>query len=397
MLRMVPAIIAAAVAVACSSTDEPDGPVPAPGHDGATYRLGFYLTVGGEEGQSRTTPTDGEYDGGEGYENYIGLSAGDYRFFVFSTDDKLIYTVVDGDLLPVQSTPGSKTYQLIFEVKEELGLQSLSSFKIVALANWGAYPDDLTPGVTTLSDIVESAEAIHTFKTDAPATLGPDDLIPMYGISQFDGVSLKDGQCTMLGSLHLLRAYAKIEVYDAPNTTRNIASVELVRYNSKSMAAPKGVNHQSLYVKGSYAYDYTNGPSIPTGSFNDGSLTVKRRASDGHFVIYVPEYRNRGLVNEDLYVSYLRVRYSNHTVCDIDFKYYNEPPEALKNIGVSKGDRFDLMRNNWYKFELNMLQADLLIKVVPYAGIDLYPTFGLGNPDDWVLLPYLPGIVVPDP
>lgn len=397
MLRVVPVIIAAAVAVACSSGDEPDTPVPAPGHDGAVYKLGFYLTVGGEEGQSRATPTDGEYDGGEGYENHIGLSTGDYRFFVFSTDDKLLYAVTDGDLLPIQSTPGSKTYQLLFEVKEETGLHKLSSFKIVALANWGTYPEELTAGVTTLSDIVESAEAIRTYNTNAPATLGPGDLIPMYGVNQFDNVTLRDKQCTMLGSLHLLRAYAKIEVYDAPSTTRKITAVEVVRYNARSMAAPRGVNHQSLYVKGSYTYDYTNGPSVPTGSFTDGKLTVKRRTSDGHFVIYVPEYRNRDLINEELYVSRLRVHYSDRTACDLDFKYYNDPPEALQKIGIKKGDRFDLMRNNWYKFELNMLQGDLLVRVVPYAGIDLYPTFGLGNPDDWALLPYQPELVVPNP
>ncbi len=376
--------IAAAVALlsgmaACSSADAPEVGGDEGDINGAC-ELGLYIKLGDAVGDlGRATP-EGDYDRGQGYENYIHLAGDtpDLRIYLLDTSDCLITEVTEADILPVSATPGSKTYEMRFEVNSAFySIYNKGSFKLLMLANWyGSYPSDLVPGSSTLTDIVESQSSVADYMSAWPAVLTADSRIPMFGIVQFDGVELHPKSLVQLpAKLHLLRALAKVEVFDDPSTDDEIESVQLTRFNARYNMAPAGVNHQDDYVKGSYDADYNSSLTIPAGSESATPLTFSQTA-DGSFVCYVPEYRNVG--RNDNEKSRLFVTYHDGSSHYVDFKYYQNPP-----AGSKEGDAFDLRRNYWYRYSLKRTRdIDIEVVVVPYAETNLNPDFGLLPPVD---------------
>ena len=172
-------------------------------------------------------------------------------------------------------------------------------------------------------------------------------------------------------TLHLLRAYAKVEVYDADNSKDFISSVSLTRHSSRAYMAPHGVTHQDDYVKHKYDDDYVSTLTIPASSVNADPVTV-RRAPSGSFIIYVPEFRNIGVSADER--ARLYVTYKDGNSFYVDFKYYNDPP-----AGFTKGDPFDIRRNYWYKFAVNRQDFELImsVDVMPYGEVILEPSFGI--------------------
>ncbi len=360
---------------ACASGE--DVPV-VPGGDepgvAVEYTMGLYISLG-DKTVSRATPTDGEYDPGAGYENYIDLTGEtpDMRLYLFDTADRYIGSLIDPEIVPVSESPGSKTYQLTFNVDKTFAEKySGGSFKLVMLANWGrVYPSAPVAGVTTIDDLVKSAEAVKAY-TPSPAVLTATDLIPMFGVVQFNNVILDPKVLVMLPeTLHLLRAYAKVEVYDADNSKDFISSVSLTRHSSRAYMAPHGVTHQDDYVKHKYDDDYVSTLTIPASSVNADPVTV-RRAPSGSFIIYVPEFRNIGVSADER--ARLYVTYKDGNSFYVDFKYYNDPP-----AGFTKGDPFDIRRNYWYKFAVNRQDFELImsVDVMPYGEVILEPSFGI--------------------
>lgn len=358
-----------------SSADEPE--IGGDDYSGVC-ELGLYIKLGDAVGDlSRATP-EGDYDPGEGYENYIHLTGDnpDYRVYLLDTSDRLIAEVADADILLLSADPGSKTYEMRFEVNKAFyDIYNNGSFKLLMLANWyGSYPSGLVPGVTTLSDIVESQASVADYSSAWPAMLSVDSRIPMFGIVQFDGVELRPNSLTPLtNKLHLLRALAKIEVFDAADSEDEILSVTLLRHNTRYSKAPAGVKHQDDYVKNSYDADYNSSLTIPSESESAVPLSFSKN-NDGKFVCYVPEYRNIGRSENEK--SRLSVSYSDGSTYTVDFKYYQNPPS-----GSQVGDAFDLRRNYWYRFSLSRTRdIDIEVVVVPYAETILNPDFGLIKP-----------------
>lgn len=375
--------LAAAVALlsglaACSSSAD----APEVGGDDGDFlgacELGLYIKLGDAVGDlGRSTP-QGDYDPGQGYENYIHLAGDtpDLRIYLLDTSDRLITEVTEADILPVSAAPGSKTYEMRFEVNRAFyNIYNKGSFKLLMLANWrGSYPTDLVPGTSTLTDIVESQAAVADYIAAWPAVLTADSRIPMFGIVQFDGVELRPKSLVQLPTkLHLLRALAKIEVFDDPTTDDEIQSVTMTRFNARYTMAPAGVHHQDDYVKGSYDADYNSSITIPANSESSAGLEFAQDA-EGNFVCYVPEFRNIGRGDDEK--SRLFVTYSDGSTHYVDFKYYQNPP-----AGSQVGDAFDLRRNYWYRYSLKRTRdIDIEVVVVPYAETNLNPDFGLQPP-----------------
>ncbi|MDE7407674.1 MAG: hypothetical protein K2M76_04575, partial [Muribaculaceae bacterium] len=297
-------------------------------------------------------------------------------YLLDSSSDLLINEISDVEIVPLKSTPGSKTYEMRFKVNKAFyDIYNKGSFKLLMLANWyGSYPDGLVPGVTTLTDIVESQAAVADYSEAWPALLSVSSRIPMFGIAQFDNVELRPMSLVVLqNKLHLLRALAKVEVFDSPTSEDEIQSVSMTRFNTRYSMAPAGVKHQDDYVKNNYDADYNSSLTIPAESESDVPLSFSRTA-DGSFVCYVPEFRNIG--RDDNEKTRLLVTYPNGHTYYVDFKYYQNPPEGSK-----VGDAFDLRRNYWYRYSLSHTRDfDIEVVVVPYAETILDPNFGLLAP-----------------
>ena len=403
---------------ACSSTDEPT-PGPDPSGPEPQTHIGLYLNLpvltdgAASSALTSRTPTDGpdgpaSYDPGYGYENYIDLNGKDYRIYVFTPDNQL-YTEVSTDSVDIVSwnfTQFSRIYGLSFPVDKNFHTKfNGADLKLVVLANWhNKYPENLHPMVpyvttdgntsgnstggsnscTTLTELLSYTEDAAGFMNYMPVTpaLAHETRIPLFGVTEFKTVNILTNLLTWLGNVDLLRAVAKIDVYDAPNTTAPITAVSLTRYNTALAKAPAGITSHGDYVHGSYNPDYVNTPTIPVRA--DGNnceasdpISLKPDSPDnGHFIIYVPEYRNiesNGTPRSNGR-SRLSLTFKDVGTCEIDFKYYNEPPA---NSGYKKGDHFNILRNYWYRFEVNKLPDGVVVQVVPYAISSLKPGFGL--------------------
>lgn len=368
-----------AAVVGCTSADEPQPVLPGGDTGSGDYSLGMYIELGdASQGSTamRSTPA-GDYDPGTDFENYIHLSGGvpDLRVYLLDTDDYLICAVDNPEVLRLSSTPTRKTYELRFDV-DSLFRKGYDNkpFKLLMLANhYGRYPQ-VMPGISRLEDIVGQPATLAAYGNGAwPAELTADSRIPMFGIVQFAGVQLKEGgQMTMLSErLHLLRALAKVEVTDSPQSEDAITRVAVTRHNVRYAMSPSGVNHQDDYVKYSYDADYVATLTVPAASETADAIAMET-ASDGKFVTYLPEYRNTG--RPDAERAMLRIWYSDGAHFDIDFKYYSTAP-----AGSQVGDIFDIRRNYYYKFAVkrSVVDASFEVDVLPYGEVILKPGFGI--------------------
>lgn len=376
------------LAVSCSrAADVPDIPDREP-----RCMIGIDVSLGNvvTETTRANPPLGPGYEPGAGLENRIDPE--DLCVYLFSTDNKLIARLsdsggqdIDFSFQPSESGDGA-VYRMTFRVDKllENAYTEPQSFKIVMLANWGKryYDSPLVPGETTISDITEHTSAVGNFDAvanedgswSAPA-LGERNLIPFYGVQQYDGIVFLPGKNKMLEErLLLLRAFAKIDVCDAPDTAKPIKSVTLSRHNTRYYKAPLGVFHHSQYTDYDYASDFLDNPSLPTDPYEWESALELKLAGDGngHFVAYVPEYKNIGRTDGNAAV--LTLDYGDGNVYTLDFKYYDKAPE-----GSSVGDPYDIRRNNWYKFIVKRSSTGLTLTadVIPYLPVELDPIFGL--------------------
>ena len=393
---------------ACSSDELPQ-PGKEPVQENA-ISLGFYINVGDgvnpASDMSRATPTDGEYHPGSGYENFIDIEGGDFAIYFFDKDNKYIAPFANPSLerLDITNSPSSKTYVARTKIESDELFNQITTgpTKIVMLANWrGRYPDinNLEPGVTTIADLVDDA-TIEYGSDPWGATINYEHRIPLYGVMQFPGVSLIPVMLNLTGvDLHLLRAFAKVEVYQGPETLADLESVTLTRHNTKAFCAPHGVYHQDQYVKGSYFGDYTDSPSIPEGVMSNDELPLPfytdTRDNLKHFIIYIPEFKN---IDENYTILHgsqaqLNVTFEGSDMPrEVEFKYYNVP-DNLKDK-VKEGDYFNIMRNYWYQFVVSKKTEDdvnleVEIDVQPYANCELSVDLGLQRDKDGHLMVYL--------
>lgn len=389
---------------ACSSDELPQ-PGKEPVQENA-ISLGFYINVSDgvnpASDMSRATPTDGEYHPGSGYENFIDIEGGDFAIYFFDKDNKYIAPFANPSLerLDITNSPSSKTYVARTKIESDELFNQITTgpTKIVMLANWrGQYPDinTLEPGVTTISDLVDAA-TIEYGSDPWGAIIDYEHRIPLYGVMQFPGVSLIPVMLNLTGvDLHLLRAFAKVEVYQGPETLADLESVTLTRHNTKAFCAPHGVYHQDQYVKGSYFGDYTDSPSIPEGVMSNDELPLPfytdTRDNLKHFIIYIPEFKNIDEIHGSQ--AQLNVTFAGSDMPrEVEFKYYNVP-DNLKDK-VKEGDYFNIMRNYWYQFVVSKktdddIELEVEVDVQPYANCEITVDLGLQRDKDGHLKIYL--------
>ena len=361
-------LLVAMLALSSCIMDDGSGDV-APDTD-AGVQVGLHISLGTPAGAAKVPA--GNYDDATAtaYENFIDIENGGYRVLFFDMDNRYLatfepqkFTALGSDRLT------SKTYEVTGKVDADMP----SNFKVVVLANWPSYPQNLVRGVTTVADICSADNA--RFSYHSIYQLSPSELIPMYGIKECKNVTLRDKIIVPLGTVHLLRAMAKVEVLGTKGPW-TIEEVKLHNYNGFGYCAPADVFNEADYVRYDYALDFNTNIHIPTGAFMQSALSLGELAS-GHFVIYVPEYQNTlngiGIGNK----ATLGIRFKERTDKEyaVDFKYYQSP-----SADVTEGTPFDIRRNYDYRFVVNKLEEEaelnLNVDVLPYNQYDLYPEFG---------------------
>ena len=151
------------LAAACSS-DPLAGPDSAPAPvlpvcPEGPVEFGMLISLGdngaersyGDMPAGRATPSDGDYDPGAGYENFIDISAGDFALYIFSAGDasasapRLIARAEITGLVPADggTAESAKRYMCRFRVDDPMLLfdkaTAKASFRLVMLANWHAW------------------------------------------------------------------------------------------------------------------------------------------------------------------------------------------------------------------------------------------------------------------
>ena len=355
IIRWLPAMLGLLFQASCQE----DGPMPAPPVDG--QQLNLVLRV------PYNAPAEG-YEEGNMYENYINMSSDGYRIYFFDANNNTFIARFEAaDVVPVEGTD-YVDYTLLGKVPDEL--VSHSDFKIVILANWPEYKDDaLTTETTTIENICNADWAQFDCLTDF--NLGPDNLIPFYGVHTYKDVTFKPGVATLLDEpITLLRAMAKVEVilenYEV-NTEVSFSGVSICRYNQKGYCAPANVFSEKDYGQGTnWETDYL--PSLHlVGNVNDADaegrtkpfLKVAERNEATHqkelWIAYLPEYDNQ----KDDY-SYMEVKLSHQMEKDKAYQiYFAEYDQGT----VLPDNRYDIARNNLYRFTVTLKNGAIKAEV----------------------------------
>ncbi|MCM1111030.1 MAG: hypothetical protein NC336_07480 [Clostridium sp.] len=332
------------------------------------------MLVMDDSGVSRSTPSDGEYNPGAGYENYIDIDGRDFRILFFDQQNYYIDSLSVTSVIPTDdnssASASSKHYAVLGKIATDI---SRKNAKVMILANWRrSYPVDLVKGTTTIDEVCSSTSSVYGFSEDN-MLVSPETPIPLFGIKDLGSFSWTDpsfgnNHAYNMGSIHMLRAYARIEIINASES--ELVDVKLHRYNALGFKAPAGVYKESDYVHGSWSQDYVATPHIPVQTAVEQPIALLSPDQTGNnWIAYVPEFDN--LTNES---SYLTVRFGDSdTEYRVDFRTDQDVPST----------EFNLLRNNWYRFTLSHteLETEYTLKVevdvTPYSTIDLDPVFGV--------------------
>lgn len=351
IIRWMPAVMSL---LALASCQKDEGVLPVTSTDG--QQLSVVLRV------PSNAPQEGEYEPGGTYENYIDMSDDAYRIYFFTADDNtLIARFEAAEVVPVEGRD-YVDYTLLGKVPDEL--VNHSDFKIVILANWPAYDDDaLTIGTTTIADICKADWARFDFPPKS-FELGPDNLIPFYGVHTYEGVTFKPNVATLLDKpITLLRAMAKVEVILETDDYFNLAFdwVRMNRYNKTGYCAPDADSEDDYDHNGVWADDYAGSLHLVTESGTGTDLPfLKVSREEGaanatgdktiteKWIAYLPEYDNKNADNDYACIeAKFNIQVGDDGPHTIYFsKYTNGKTDN------DAANRLDIERNNLYRFHV---------------------------------------------
>lgn len=389
--RSVTVLVAAVLSViltACSvQEDAPSvntGSVPS-----GTLSAGFTVTLSSniDAGKGSQGYLGEGYDKGEGFENYIDMDGGDYRVFVYTDDNDGAASMCIGELAGIQITAretveSSKTYTIrgILDAEISRRVRAGEKIKFVFLANWHGSYENAGYGKT----LDELARTKFDFTPDM-TELSAEKNIPMFGITNPLQLTFDSDNYADIGVIHLLRAYAKVEVANA-DEGGIIDDVRLVYHFDSTAPAPDNVTRQDDYVHGNWNDDYTEAPTVPQGAGVNETALQFVQVADNRWIIYIPEF---DISREATRKPEIKVHFSGYPDYDtLYFRYY----------GYNGNSYFNIMRNNWYRFTVKKsLYFYVMVNVMPYISVDLNPGFGYddllsripvaGAQPSWVIVP----------
>lgn len=344
------AALLAALACGCSSDDVTGGVVPS----GET-QVSFILKMGdAAEGSRAGTWGDG-YINEEGVEYDKRVNPDDLKVALYDADGKTL--VANVNILAYykldSSSDATDEYQFIGTVEAVGGGElTAGNYKIMVFANCGTQAEDKSIGDWAY-DYVEADVKSET------------QLIPMWGVTTHD-LQLKKGERDDVGTIELLRAFAKVEIElnSAISDIYTIASATLGHYNTKGYCLPAGYdkvsNTKELDQEDGTGTGNSNPSSFhPYEANSSGELFFTRPTGDKSAYLYIPEYDNSVTAAATISLT-LQDEEGNTTTGTLEFRDYAD--------GTATGDPHDIVRNHIYRYTVNVSQGKLTIqaKVMPW-------------------------------
>lgn len=363
--------------VSCSKEmDAPDTP-DVPSGEEMTLHIGFKVpTRAAAEG----------YEDGETDENYIDIAGGNYRIYFFDVNDKFIARFEPSGFI---ATEGSDYchYSVLGKAPNAL-VEHSNFFKMVVLANWPSYPEDLNekkeenlPLVeekTTIEEICTADWAQYDCLLDNETTpptaiaLNPDErkLMPFYGVHEYEDITFTPGQATLLEEpVTLLRAMAKVEVILETDDDLDLSfsSVAINRYNARGYCAPKDVFTQDDYDHGENPdEDYVKDLHLTNEGKNDEDekelvcrsvrmWTDEDGTRHEKWEAYIPEYKNIDVGNT---CSCIKVKLD-----DVQTEPYTIFFANYDGGQTDNSDRLNIERNNIYRFIVTVHDSRFKVNV----------------------------------
>ena len=347
------ACLLAFVCFACTGEMEADG-----NSKERSVKLQLQLSLP-MDASARTTRMPSGFEAGSKYENYINFNdENSYRIYFFSTDDNYIARFTPSKTVMAEATEYT-LYSVEGEVPEDV-LQRASNntmdFKIVVLANWENYEE---PKAGSRLETICNADWAQ-FKILKSFELGEKNLIPFYGVNEYEDVPVQyGGTITLKESIPLLRAMAKVEV--VLNTEEmSFSDVTLHGYNSKGYCAPMNGaypqnGHIDLHLVGNKNED----------NAIENTISFLQTQSDNNketWIAYVPEYDN----SDEDYAAYIELRFDIQTETDKkDFViHFADDQTDIKKTS------FDITRNHLYRFNVTIdPKGNLAVEVNDWENV----------------------------
>lgn len=332
-------VLAAFLLASCHSIMDDEVCADQPSPSTTPVQIGFTLTAGDVSSRAITEDTEVATE----RENSIDIEGRDFRILLFDTsaEGKFLTSLKVNRIMKESET----TYRVEGELSE-----AYPAFKLVVLANWGAYADNWT-SETTIADV---CEATYSYSNSFNIN---NDLIPMYGVQTYSNVELRANLLTELPTdINLLRAMAKIQVTCiAPDIV--LTGATLHHYNTSGLCAPANVYsntatdwgwsddevcHHAVHIP----TDVSSADNLPFTSTNEG------------YIVYVPEFDNTGVTTKS-YIS-VSLKHADGTEVNLDntniyFGEYTDEGTLEENTD------FDIVRNHWYKYDITNVDDGELI------------------------------------
>lgn len=303
------------------------------------------------DASARTTRTTSRFEAGSKYENYINFNdVNSYRIYFFDTNNNYITRFIPTTTVMTEATEYT-LYSVEGEVPEDVlqrAPNNAMDFKIVVLANWENYEEPKAG--STLETICNADWA--QFKILKSFELGEGNLIPFYGVNEYEDVPVQyGGTITLEESIPLLRAMAKVEVVlnkeDELNTEEmSFSHVTLHGYNLKGYCAP---------MNGAYPPNGHIGLHLIGGQNEEGSINKTipflQTQSDNKketWIAYVPEYDN--ISNGDN-AAYIELHSDIQTEAFV-IRFADDQTD------VTYTSFFNITRNHLYRFNVKIKLVD---------------------------------------
>lgn len=339
------ACLLAFVCFACTDEMEADG-----NSKERSVKLQLQLSLP-MDASARTTRMPSGFEAGSKYENYINVNS--YRIYFFDTNNNYIARFIPSKTVMAEATEYT-LYSVEGEVPEDVlrrASNNAMDFKIVVLANWENYEKPKAGSkLETICNADWAQFEIKSFELDE------DNLIPFYGVNEYEDVPVQyGGTITLEESIPLLRAMAKVEV--VLNTEEmSFSDVTLHGYNSKGYCAPTG----GTYPQNGHIGLHLVGDQNEEGSINK-TIPFLRTQPDNEketWIAYVPEYDNSDEDN----AAYIELRFDIQTETDEkDFVIHF----ADDQTDIEKTS-FDITRNHLYRFNVTIAPKGNLAVEVNY-------------------------------
>lgn len=191
------------------------------------------------------------------------------------------------------------------------------------------------------------------------ATTSQQHAIPMWGIKRLN-IPMQAGAQTQIGTINLLRAEAKIQLFlrdDEQMKNYEIGSVSLSRVNTAGYCLPQFANIKAIKDVQELEHDAF------CHFLSSDSPQTDVDMSQG--AIYVPEYENRVKVDgaADTYISREDAAVINLKLMDKrdhSEKEYRVPFVEYDAAGAPTSQPVDIVRDHYYKFEVYLSSDDML-------------------------------------